>query len=230
MLKKWALRFSVLLNLLVVIGAIALWMNTSNLLRAFLEQNYERKVSFFASYPVQPGDIVFLGDSITDGGEWAEIFPGRAIKNRGIGGDTTTGVLERLQQVTDGQPAALFLKIGTNDLTHGPEERETSYRQYEDIVTRVQEASPGTRIYLQSLLPRAEGYRDDVEAFNERIQEVAQETGTTYIDLYTAFLDADGSIADAYSNDELHLNGEGYQLWQSLIKSYLTSSTEAGGS
>ena len=221
MIKVWAIRLSLALNLLAVIAALAIWLNSSNLILEFLEKNHARKVSFFEIFPVNSSDVVFLGDSITQGGEWAELFPNLTVKNRGIGGDTTSGVLERLHQVTNGQPSALYIKIGTNDLTHGPDQRDTSYLQYKEIIARVQKESPTTRIYLQSLLPRAADYRAQIEVFNSEIESLAIEMGVTYIELYTHFLDPDGSIADELSNDELHLNGQGYLLWQSLLEPYL---------
>ena len=217
MIKVWAIRLSVALNLLAVIAALSMWSNSSNLILGFLEKNHARKISFFEIFPINSNDVVFLGDSITQGGEWAELFPDLSVKNRGIGGDTTTGVLQRLHQVTDGQPSALYIQIGTNDLTHGPDQRETSYLQYREIIARVQKESPSTQIYLQSLLPRAVDYRAQVEAFNIEIERLATAMGVTYIDLYTHFLDPDGSITDQVSNDELHLNGQGYLLWQSLL-------------
>jgi len=223
MIKVWAIRLSLALNLLAVIAALAIWLNSSNQLLGFLENNRARKVSFFEIFPVNSRDVVFLGDSITQGGEWAELFPNRTVKNRGIGGDTTSGVLERLHQITNGQPSALYIKIGTNDLTHGPDQRDTSYQQYKEIIVRVQKESPSTRIYLQSLLPRAADYRAQIESFNSEIERLAIEMGVTYIELYTHFLAPDGSIADALSNDELHLNGQGYLLWQSLLEPYLAS-------
>jgi len=230
MLKKWLIRLSVLLNLLVVIAVVGLWWNIGALLLGFLEGNHERRVSFFDSYPVQAGDIVFLGDSITDGGEWSEIFPDQPTRNRGIGGDITTGVLARLHQVTAGKPAAVFLKIGTNDLTHGPRERRDSYRQYREILQRIQSESPHTVIYVQSLLPRATEYREEVERYNQEIQKLAGELQITYIDLYPHFLAEDGSIKDDFSNDELHLNGAGYQLWQRLISAHVLQAAHAGAS
>ncbi len=220
-MKTWLLRLSVLLNILVIVTAAWAWNHRSDFIRDFLEPMHARKVTLFNEYPVSAGDMVFLGDSITEGGEWSELFPNVTTKNRGIGGDITTGVLARLHQVTDGKPAAVFIKIGTNDLTHGPEERDTSYAQYREIVDRIQRESPDTKIYLQSLLPRNVEYREEVEAYNAEIQSIAEATGTTYVDLYSSFLAEDGSIRDEFSNDELHLHGAGYALWQQLINPYL---------
>ena len=154
-MKTWLIRLSVILNLLCAVAVGLLYFNVGALLRDFLAPMHERKVSFFETFPPPAGATVFLGDSITEGGQWREMFPTVEVRNRGIGGDTTTGVLERLQQVSSAAPQRVFLMIGTNDLTHGPGSRETSYQQYRQIVERLQQASPHSEIYLQSLLPRA---------------------------------------------------------------------------
>lgn len=220
-MKTWLIRLSVTLNVLTLAAAAAVYFNGDSLLRSFLEPMYERKVSFFDSYPVTTGATVFLGDSITEGGEWQEMLPTLMVINRGIGGDTTTGVLQRLEQVSKAAPARVFLLIGTNDLTHGPDNRDTSYQQYREIVERLQRETPQTDIFLQSLLPRAVDKQEQVEAYNAVIAGIAAATGTTFVDLYPAFVDPDGSINDTYSNDELHLNGPGYKLWQARIQDYL---------
>ncbi|MCX2982187.1 sialate O-acetylesterase [Halieaceae bacterium IMCC14734] len=220
-MKTWLIRLSVTLNVLTLAVAAGVYFNGASLVRSFLEPMYERKFSFFDSYPIASGATVFLGDSITEGGEWQEVFPALRAINRGIGGDITTGVLQRLEQVSKAAPERVFLMIGTNDLTHGPDSRDTSYQQYREIVQRLQQESPRTEIFLQSVLPRAADKQEEVEAYNAVIAEIATATGTTFIDLYPAFLDPDGSIKDAYSNDELHLNGPGYQLWQAQLQDYM---------
>ena len=215
-MKNWIFRISITINILIVVLVLGLWLNREVFIDKFIDYMYMVRVSFFDSYPLTSDDVVMLGDSITAGGEWNELFPHLQMKNRGIGGDTTTGVLARLQQIIDARPAAVFLKIGTNDLDRVPE-RQVSYQQYRDIVSRIKAGSPATDIYLQSLLPRAADMREDVEAYNLEIQAIASDLGVTYIDLYPAFLAGDGSIRDELTYDELHLTGAGYKLWQSLL-------------
>jgi lysophospholipase L1-like esterase len=186
-------------------------------MQSALERFAAARISFFESFPVAQGDVVMLGDSITAGGEWSEMVPGLPIRNRGISGDTTTDVLARLDPIVAARPVAVFLKIGTNDLSRGPD-RAASYQQYRQIVTRMQAGSPATAIFLQSVLPREAALREEVEAYNRQIRAIADELGVTYIDLYPAFLAADGSIRDELTLDELHLSGEGYRVWQSLLE------------
>ena len=61
-------------------------------------------------------DIVMLGDSLTEWGNWHELVPEYSILNRGISGDTSSGVLDRLQEVIERRPKVVFVMIGTNDI------------------------------------------------------------------------------------------------------------------
>ena len=164
---------------------------------------------------MQAGDVVFLGDSITRGGSWHEWFPRSPIRNRGIGGDTTSGVLNRLHQVTSGKPSRVFLLIGTNDVMLG-ESDATIVENIATIVERFARESSETQLFVQSILPRGAGYRDRIEALNRKIRGAIGDRAE-WIDLYPLLLDEDGSIADRYSNDELHLLGAGYTVWSDAI-------------
>jgi lysophospholipase L1-like esterase len=179
-------------------------------------------VSQFEVLPVLPGDTVFLGDSITEGGSWHELFPESRVRNRGIGGDVTMGVLARVNQVSRGAPSQVFLLIGTNDLAFGIPEADI-VANIRRIIDEILEESPRTEIFVQSVLPRAAEYRERIESLNRLLQPsingVAQ-----WVELYPLFLDADGSINDAYSNDELHLNGRGYLVWREAISGYVSRS------
>jgi len=95
---------------------------------------------------------LFLGDSITDGGEWCELFGDARLKNRGISGDVTWGVLDRLSEVTAGKPVKIFLMIGVNDLARGKTVEEI-IANYETIVERIRRETPQTQLYIQSVLP-----------------------------------------------------------------------------
>ena len=118
--------------------------------------------------------MVFLGDSITRGGQWHELFPGVAVKNRGIGGDVTTGVLSRLDPITRGRPAKVFLMIGTNDLFRGTPGQEVAANVGE-IVRRIGRESPDTRVFVQSVLPRAAEWADQVDRLNVALELTAKQ-------------------------------------------------------
>ena len=72
---------------------------------------YDQRRSLFEVLPIRSSDIVFLGNSITDGGEWAELFDNRHVRNRGISGDQTGWMLGRLDPILAGHPKRLFLML-----------------------------------------------------------------------------------------------------------------------
>src|SRR5688572_7850672 len=74
--------------------------------------NFAQRVEQFRSYSNTPGEVVFLGNSITAGTDWNELLQLKNARNRGISGDITFGVLERVDEVTEGKPAKLFVLIG----------------------------------------------------------------------------------------------------------------------
>lgn len=170
-----------------------------------------------------------LGNSITDGGEWSELLGDAHVKNRGISGDTTDGVLERLGTITRGRPAKVFLLIGINDFSKGVPPEEV-VGNIEKIVRRIKEESPGTLVYVQSILPLNDeikmfpGHKahiSEIPGANAGILSVCEKTGAGYIDLYSVFVGEDGRMDPKYTNDGLHLLGTGYLLWASLLRPLL---------
>lgn len=220
MLKKIGIGVSLFLNLMVASGLAWRHWHTPPpriVTRTSIELGHDRAVSQFELLGVEAGDVVFLGDSITSGGRWNELFPGVPTRNRGIAGDLTSSVLSRLRQVTEGKPSKVFLKIGTNDLhARVPEEEISS--NVGTIVDRIR-ADAGARVYVQSVLPRGADWREAIESLNERLRATAETHGATWVDLYPLFLDPeDGSIRDELTNDELHLLGAGYLVWRNFIE------------
>ena len=187
---------------------------------------YYQRASLFEVLPVGSEDIVFIGNSITDGCEWRELFDNQHVKNRGISGDTTMGVYDRLGAILPGRPAKLFLMIGINDLSRGIA-AQTVVENTRRILERIRQESPSTRIYLQSLLPVSDAYglfsghtarRGDIPGINEALKAMAPEFGATFVDLFSHFVDAEtGKMNTAYSNDGLHLLGRGYLLWRDIV-------------
>jgi len=224
--KLLALSLALNVLFLAALAWFAVGPGRLSLMRAFIEGHQARRVSAFEAFPLAPDDVVFLGDSITEGGPWEELFPGVRTRNRGVGGDTSEGVLRRLEQVTRAQPVKVFLLIGTNDLFLGASEAQV-VSNIEEILDRMKQEAPDTEVYLQSVLPRAPGYRERVEALNTRLAEVAGERGAAWVDLYPGFLDPEtGGIRTELSNDELHLLGAGYALWKEQIEALVRTGAE----
>lgn len=195
-------------------------------LTADADEYWDRKTSLFDILPISSTDIVFLGNSITDGGEFTELFDMPNIKNRGISSDVITGVEKRLGQVTSGKPAKIFLLIGINDVSHGLSVDKLAQR-YERLVQKIREQSPETRLYIQSVMPINNDFRrykglygkeKTITAFNQRIRGIAEKNGAEYIDLWPALAGSNGKLKREYTNDGLHLSGAGYRAWSRAIE------------
>src|ERR1700757_523012 len=82
----------------------------------FIPEHTPQRIAQFAKEPIVTGKIIFLGNSITEMGNWKKVTGDTTVINRGIGGDITFGVLKRLQDITDRHPSKLFILIGINDI------------------------------------------------------------------------------------------------------------------
>lgn len=184
-----------------------------------------RRRSQFELLPITSKDIVFLGNSITEGGLWSEIFNNARVKNRGIGGETTQQVLDRLYQVTNGKPKKVFLMIGINDLRDDPAMTDKAIANIGKIIDRIKSESPKTKLYVQSILPVSKDRvnRDrELRRANPVIKRICDEKGVTFIDLYSAFADEEGYLNKEYTiKDGLHLNGTGYMKWAEIVRPHV---------
>lgn len=186
------------------------------------QHHYQQRVDFFHRYPVNEGDIVFLGDSITDGGAWEELLPGVPLKNRGINADDTLGVIKRLDDILRSKPLAIFLLIGTNELPwFAYRSNADILKSYNQILERCKELSPSTKVYVQSILPRTKSFAKRIKTINIELETLAEKHGYTFINLFPSFADADGSMQAQITNDHLHLMVAGYTRWVEILKPHI---------
>jgi len=190
---------------------------------------YQQRVSHFQTLPQTTGDIIFLGNSITDGAEWAELFNDLHIKNRGISGDITAGVIHRLNEITNRKPAKIFLLIGINDLARNTN-TDSIVKNILLIADYVRQQSPSTKLYVQSILPVNNLYGkfgthtnkgEQIKITNTQLQADATGHGYTYVDLYSSFVNENGKLKANLTNDGLHLKGEAYLIWKHILYPYI---------
>jgi len=190
---------------------------------------YHQRVTHFNTLEQRSDDIIFLGNSITDGGEWSELFHDIRIKNRGISGDISAGIINRLDGLLETAPAKIFLLIGINDLARNTS-TDSLWHNYLRIISMVKNRQSGTKLYIQSILPVSEYYqkfsghtgkRDSIAIINTLLEKNQSVYGYTYINLHDAFCDQTGRLNKNLTNDGLHLKGEGYLLWKHLVYPYV---------
>jgi len=184
---------------------------------------YGCKAGQFKSFPKSATDIIFLGDSVIAYGHWNELLSLPAAKNRGIPGDTTFGVMERLQDVIDGNPAKILVFAGFNDIIRNIPV-DVMMDNFSEMIGRIKTASTSTAIYLQTLTPVNDafidliGKRKYIIAVNNGLKDLAEKENVGLIDLHSHFLDDSGNLDEQYTFDGLHMNDLGYFKWVGILK------------
>lgn len=181
---------------------------------------YADKVSQFQILSNQTKPIMMIGDSITDRGLWNELLNRNDIVNRGVSGDTTDGLLNRISINNKGLKK-VFIMIGVNDLL-----REKSvddvYKNYIKIL-EYYNSNRITPIVQSTLYVEGEPtshINQKVKSLNNQLKEYTYKNKIIFIDLNEK-LSPNGYLDSEYTNDRLHLNGKGYQLWADTLEKYL---------
>lgn len=176
--------------------------------RAAKLEQYERENAEYDDYEV---DVAFIGDSLTDGYDLAKYYPQYVTANRGIGGDTTFGLEERLQvSLYDLKPKVVVMLIGANNM-------DSMFQNYESILKSLQENLPESKIVLLSLTAMGGehwGRKNQLAAYNNvSIKLLAQKYNFTFVDLYSALYDVSiGEVYEGYTIDGGHFTHEGYTV------------------
>ncbi len=166
-------------------------------------------------------EIILLGDSITEQFPIDALLKGFSILNKGISGDRTDLVLERLNRdVLHHKPSAVFLLIGTNDMASGSS-NNIILVNYERIIFRITKNLPGARLFVQSILPTRNienRPQERIQLLNVEIHKLALKYGAKYLDIYPMFINVNGELAEHFSDDGLHLTLAGYKTWADYLE------------
>ncbi|MEM7327313.1 MAG: GDSL-type esterase/lipase family protein [Pseudomonadota bacterium] len=176
-----------------------------------------RRLDQIEALPVLQGGVLFVGDSITEGAPLQTMFPNLQLANHGIGWDTTEGVLLRLNQITRNRPARLFLLIGTNDTnyTDDPDRISDNILKVTDALTA---ALPDTELYVLSILPRGGPGNAVISDVNRSLRQAAIDRPFVFLNLAQAMRAENGEMRADLSYDNLHLNVQGYAVWEAVLR------------
>jgi lysophospholipase L1-like esterase len=201
------------------------------MIKAVTGSTYFAKTNEFKIYNrfAKPGGIVFVGDSLTQRYPLNEFYPGLHLYNRGIDGDTTVGVLKRLDlSIFDLKPTTVVLQIGTNDLQVEGISKDNTIVNIQKIVKAIQTTQPAIHLILVSLYPVNLSIDKLVNKFivgprnNEDIksinQAIAKIQGVKFVDVYPHLLNEDKELNMQYSKEGLHLSLAGYAIITPLIR------------
>lgn len=216
--------------LLLILGMISTASMAQEIDENILENaTYLSRKANFRANPLKKGQAIFLGDSLTQGGEWDEYFPNEKPANRGIAGDNTEGMLARIHEVIAAKPSKLFIMAGANDISL-QRDNAIIIRQLKMLLRQVQAGSPTTTIYVQSALPicnaklkyqRMKEKESVIEDYNDRLKSLCKEMDIPYIDIYSGLLSGPSSLNPEFTADGLHLNNAAYAIWAEIVGEYI---------
>lgn len=181
-------------------------------------KQYREENEKYEDYQV---DVAFLGDSLTDLYDLNTYYPQYITVNRGIGGDTTFGLEQRLQiSVYDLKPKVAVMLIGANNI-------DSMFDNYEAILVGFRDNLPDTEIVLLSLTAMGDewGKKNQLAAYNNvKIKLLAEKYGYTFIDLYSPLMDVStGEVYEGYTVDGGHFTPKGYEVVTAQIRPVLES-------
>ena len=179
---------------------------------------YQQENDKYSDYEV---DVVFLGDSLTDGYNLKLYYPDYVVSNRGIGGETTHGLEERLKvSAYDLKPKVVVMLIGGNNLN-------TMFENYEDILIGLKNNLPNTKVVLLSLTAMGNdwGHKNEIACLNNvKIKLLADKYDYTFVDLFTPLFDINiGEVYSDYTTDGAHFTSKGYEVVTSVVKPVIDS-------
>jgi lysophospholipase L1-like esterase len=168
--------------------------------------------------------VLFLGDSITEMTDWGDWFPELCTMNRGIGGQAVRDLIPRLHTALI-EPKAIFLMIGTNDLhgLGGSTKVDDIAYQMRNLVQKIRSMAPSAPLFVNSVTPRSAHFRDRIVALNQRHCKIAEDSGSTFTDLWPVFASPAGAIRPELTTNGLHLSVAGYKAWTDILRPHLAA-------
>lgn len=190
-----------------------------------IETDYKNKVEIFKNQDNEPGSIVFIGDSMFSYWNINDFIKNPNIVNWGIGGDTTIGVLDRLQLVIDLNPSIVIVSIGANDLIRVPNTTISDIaNRIKLIKTTLETNIIDVKVEFISLLPILDNHESTNHNYlrartNDQIDSVNKAVidDINYIDINSELKDNNNKLNLKYSLDGVHLNLDGYKVFSTAI-------------
>lgn len=189
----------------------------------------QRREAWAARVDQDQGALVFLGDSITQG--WGDSmgghFAGFKLANRGISGDTTRGVLIRLEEdVLRLNPSGIVLLIGTNDLEEQAEP-EIIASNLKLILSAIKAHNPRLPVVLCQIFPSSASKKrpaDSIKKINQLYAKTIKgDPQITLVQTWPLFANAEGDARPEEFPDLLHPNAAGYARWAAAIRPVLAT-------
>lgn len=235
--KVWMfISISIIVVLLITTIVLSVQLLKKEKEKGVWEIYYDKKCEMFKMENANfaRNQIVFIGDSLTDGCMLDNFYSNLPLAkyNRGIGGDTTSGVLKRLKlSLFDIDPSKIVLLIGTNDINGGVEV-DKILENYRNILKEISTNLPQAEVVCVSLLPlnkqletftniNVDKSMQTIVSINPEIEKIVNEFNYNFVDVFDEFVDSNNYLIKELSPDGIHLNSDGYVKLSSYIIPYL---------
>jgi len=167
--------------------------------------------------------LVFIGDSLTEWGDWQRRLPEYRVTNLGISGETVEGLLARRERIRAQieNPDHLFLMTGINNIAN---EQYDIIEPYREIVRNLTTWYKRSTLVVQSILPVELTWisSDVIRDTNRRLELLAREFNAEYLDVYSVFVDPKGTpLSECLQDDGVHLSRQGYEVWTKEVDRFL---------
>jgi len=175
------------------------------------------------------GGIIFVGDSLIAGCNWARLFHNPDIRNQRMRANTCGDILRNMHRLTKRKPSKVFLMAGSNDLYFGMSVSDVD-RAYRKIIERLLKESPDTKIYIHGIPPVNTTMSSFIPAqsnqvlqdMNGHLKQIAEELKVNYIELWPYFI-KDGQLDRKFTRDGTHFSSSGYDRWKEAIQDLVNS-------
>jgi lysophospholipase L1-like esterase len=188
--------------------------------------HYIARLSIFRSIPNTNQKVVMLGNSITNNCWWNELLERDAAEviNRGISGDTVLGILDRLDDIVDENPAKIYLLSGVNDMFEDSNvAKEEVWNRYQQLIEAICDRMPDAELTISTTLPvnpltkLYPGINEKVAYLNSQLKANALKYGYNFIDLAPILSDKNGDLSAQHTCDGIHLLPSAYHMWKELL-------------
>lgn len=228
----------------MIVNVLLLWMlfSKKNVTISDLEKKKPLKVDknidtkahycefdqLFNALKIDSGDLVFLGDSFIDNFNIHEMVDSIPIKNRGIPGEFSAGVVHQLEGINTNMASKYFIYIGVNDILFNVKKDET-IKNYRKIFQLLRQKAPLARIHVISILPFRKNSKlcndclPEIERLNDAIRQICASNSVNFIDISKDFkMKNSNQIQSKFvTSDGLHLNEVGYSVLKNKLDPYI---------
>lgn len=215
-----------------------------DIVQEFMQREQQEKLERYRilNRNVRKGEILFTGSSLMEQFPINELLMSngmnQVIYNRGIGGFTTTDMLQYMEEMVFGtEPSRIFINIGTNDIGSPDYQLDTLMERYEEIISRIQERLPEAEIIMMAYYPVNETDKvpegewgrtafvtrtnENIAIANEAVERLAAKKGCRFINVNEGLTDERGKLKKEFTIEGIHMYANGYQVVLDNLKKYL---------